>query len=137
MSLLSTVPGFTPPTNNHSVGTNPSRALYFAANGGDHYQNNTRIDGASTQNMWLPDIVAIVPTHIPDRNSPFKPPDTVSGLGSNVLQVPSKTDHARAAGRCTTMSGRRRPWEAAMLYSSVKSQCVDMPASSTRRRSCT
>ena len=25
-------------------------------------------------------IVAVVPTHSPDRNSPFKPPDTVSGL---------------------------------------------------------
>ena len=57
-SLLSTMPGFTPPTNNHSVGTNPSRALYFAVNGGDHYQNNTRIDGATTMNVWLPDIVA-------------------------------------------------------------------------------
>jgi hypothetical protein len=61
-SLLSTMPGFTPPTNNHSVGTNPSRALYFAVNGGDHYQNNTRIDGATTMNVWLPDIVAMVPT---------------------------------------------------------------------------
>src|SRR3954451_21227878 len=61
-SLLSTVPGFTPPTNNHSVGTNPSRALYFSVNGGDHYQNNTRIDGATTMNVWLPDIVAMVPT---------------------------------------------------------------------------
>src|SRR5438477_5815209 len=61
-SLLSTIPGFTPPTNNHSVGTNPSRALYFAVNGGDHYQNNTRIDGATTMNVWLPDIVAMVPT---------------------------------------------------------------------------
>jgi len=61
-SLLSMVPGFTPPTNNHSVGTNPSRALYFAVNGGDHYQNNTRIDGAVTMNVWLPDIVAMVPT---------------------------------------------------------------------------
>jgi succinyl-CoA:acetate CoA-transferase len=25
-------------------------------------------------------IVAVVPTHSPDRNSPFKPPDTVSGV---------------------------------------------------------
>lgn len=61
-SLLATMPGFTPPQNNHSVGTNPSRALYFAVNGGDHYQNNTRIDGATTMNVWLPDIVAMVPT---------------------------------------------------------------------------
>jgi hypothetical protein len=61
-SLFTMLPGFTPPTNNHSVGTNPSRALYFAVNGGDHYQNNTRIDGATTMNVWLPDIVAMVPT---------------------------------------------------------------------------
>src|SRR5262245_42191534 len=61
-TLLSTVPGFSPPTNSHSVPTNPSRALFFNVNGGDPYQNSTRIDGASTLNVWLPDIVAIVPT---------------------------------------------------------------------------
>jgi hypothetical protein len=58
-SLFTMLPGFTPPTNNHSVGTNPSRALYFAVNGGDHYQNNTRIDGATmdtgrTSWRWCP-----------------------------------------------------------------------------------
>ncbi len=61
-SLLATVPGMTPPTSAHSVGTNPSRALTFFANGGDYLENNSRIDGAAVMNMWLPDIVALVPT---------------------------------------------------------------------------
>ena len=60
--LLSTVPGMTPMTNQHSVSSNPSRALYFAVNGGDHYQNDTRVDGASVNNPWLPDIAALNPT---------------------------------------------------------------------------
>jgi len=101
-SLLSTVPGFTPPTNNHSVGTNPSRALYFAVNGGDHYQNNTRIDGATTMNVWLPDIVAMVPTleSIATVNISTNSFDAESGFtgGASVgVQTKSGTDQLHGA----------------------------------------
>src|SRR5262249_52340204 len=41
-SLLTTVPGFSPPTNSHSVPTNPSRALFFNVNGRRPYPNRTR-----------------------------------------------------------------------------------------------
>jgi len=62
-NLLNTVPGITPVTSNsHSVGTNPSRAMFFRANGADSYQNDERIDGASTQNMHQRDNAALVPT---------------------------------------------------------------------------
>jgi hypothetical protein len=101
-SLLSTVPGFTPPTNQHSVGSNPSRGLYFAVNGGDHYQNNTRIDGASTMNVWLPDIVALLPTleSIASVNVATNSFDAETGFtgGGNVgVQTKSGTNQLHAA----------------------------------------
>ena len=45
--LLRTVPGFRPPSNAHSVPTNPARALTFNTNGVSYSINNTRIDGAA------------------------------------------------------------------------------------------
>jgi hypothetical protein len=61
-ALFRTLPGFRPPTNEHSVPTNPSRALAFNVNGASRSINNTRLDGASSTNVWLPHIVAYVPT---------------------------------------------------------------------------
>lgn len=59
--LFVTIPGFSPPRNAHSVPANPSRALQFNVNGTSSSSNNTRIDGASSTNVWLPHIVAYVP----------------------------------------------------------------------------
>src|SRR2546425_1205154 len=60
--LLRTVPGFRPPSNAHSVPTNPARALTFNVNGASYSINNTRIDGAANNAPWLPHISAFVPT---------------------------------------------------------------------------
>jgi hypothetical protein len=60
--LFRTLPGFRPPSNAHSVPTNPSRALAFNVNGTSQSINNTRIDGASSTSPWLPHIVGFVPT---------------------------------------------------------------------------
>ncbi len=60
--LLKTIPGFRPPTNHHSVPTNPSRALGYNINGVSYSINNTRIDGASSIAPWLPHMTAFVPT---------------------------------------------------------------------------
>ncbi len=60
--LLRTLPGFRPPTNAHSVPTNPSRALTFNSNGVSQSINNVRIDGASSNAPWLPHITSFVPT---------------------------------------------------------------------------
>jgi len=60
--LLRTVPGFRPPSNAHSVPTNPARALTFNVNGASYSINNTRIDGAANNAPWLPDVSAFVPT---------------------------------------------------------------------------
>ncbi len=59
--LLRTLPGFSPPSNAHSVPTNPARALTFNVNGSSRSSNNTRIDGASSTNIQVPWIVAYIP----------------------------------------------------------------------------
>jgi hypothetical protein len=59
--LFGTLPGFTPPADAHSVPSNPSRALTFNVNGASNQGNNTRIDGVSSTNIWLPHVVAYVP----------------------------------------------------------------------------
>lgn len=60
--LFRTLPGFRPPTNAHSVPTNPSRALTTNVNGVSQSINNTRIDGASSIQPWLPHASAFIPT---------------------------------------------------------------------------
>jgi hypothetical protein len=59
--LFKTLPGFTPPADAHSIPSNPSRALVFNVNGASQSSNNTRIDGVSTTNIWLPHVAAYVP----------------------------------------------------------------------------
>ena len=60
-NLFITLPGFTPPSNAHSVPSNPSRALTFNVNGTTRSSVNVRIDGASATNVWLPHISSYVP----------------------------------------------------------------------------
>jgi hypothetical protein len=59
--LFRVLPGFTPPDDAHSIPSNPSRALVFNVNGSSDSSNNTRIDGVSTTNVWLPHVAAYVP----------------------------------------------------------------------------
>lgn len=59
--LFRTLPGFSPPEDAHSIPSNPSRALVFNVNGASRSSNNTRIDGVSSTNIWLPHVVAYVP----------------------------------------------------------------------------
>jgi hypothetical protein len=61
-NLFDTLPGFTPPEEVHSIQSNPSRSLQFNVNGVSASINNTRIDGASSINPWLPHITAYVPS---------------------------------------------------------------------------
>ena len=60
-NLLVTVPGVSPPANQHSVAANPSRGLTFNVNGSTRNSNNVRIDGALANNIWLPHVTAYVP----------------------------------------------------------------------------
>jgi hypothetical protein len=60
-NLLITIPGFTPPSNAHSISANPSRALNFNVNGASRNSNVVRIEGAAAPNVWLPHVSAYVP----------------------------------------------------------------------------
>src|SRR6266545_1166411 len=59
--LFKILPGISPPVEPHSIPSNTSRALEFNINGASKSSNNTRIDGVSTTNVWLPHIAAYVP----------------------------------------------------------------------------
>ena len=59
--LFKTLPGFSPPADAHSVPSNPSRSLVFNVNGASRSSNNTRIDGVSSTNIWLPHVTAYIP----------------------------------------------------------------------------
>ena len=56
------LPGFSPPSNSHSIPSNPSKALEFHVNGTSDDQNSTRVDGVSTYNILLPHVVSYIPT---------------------------------------------------------------------------
>ncbi|MBM3786793.1 MAG: carboxypeptidase regulatory-like domain-containing protein [Acidobacteria bacterium] len=60
-ALFLTIPGISPPSTPHSVPSNPSRAMSWSTNGNNTASNNTRIDGASATNVWLPHIASYVP----------------------------------------------------------------------------
>ncbi len=60
-NLFKTLPGITPPENAHSIPSNPSRSMVFNVNGTSRSSNNTRIDGVSTTNIWLPHVTGYVP----------------------------------------------------------------------------
>ncbi|MCW5965470.1 MAG: carboxypeptidase regulatory-like domain-containing protein [Bryobacterales bacterium] len=60
-ALFVTIPGISPPTTPHSVPSNPSRSMQWTTNGNNTAANNTRIDGASATNIWLPHIASYVP----------------------------------------------------------------------------
>ncbi|MGI8785395.1 MAG: TonB-dependent receptor domain-containing protein [Acidobacteriota bacterium] len=61
-ALFETLPGFSTPEDAHSIQTNPSRSLVFNVNGASRSSNNTRIDGASSTNVWVPHVTAYVPS---------------------------------------------------------------------------
>jgi hypothetical protein len=61
-SLYITLPGFTPPTADHSESGNPGDTLFVSVNGVSGSNNNTRIDGVSDIYAWLPEIAAYAPS---------------------------------------------------------------------------
>ncbi len=60
-SLLIEVPGITPPEDANSGAANPARGLTMSASGTPRNMNNIRIDGASSNNVWLPYVAGYVP----------------------------------------------------------------------------
>ncbi len=101
--LFKTLPGFTPPADAHSIPSNPSRALVFNVNGTSDSSNNTRIDGVSTTNVWLPHVAAYVPAleSLETVNVVTNSFDAEQGLagGSAInVQIKSGTNQFRGSG---------------------------------------
>jgi hypothetical protein len=61
-SLFLILPGFSPPTEQHSESGNPADTMMFNANGMSGSNNSTRIDGVSDIYAWLPEITAYTPS---------------------------------------------------------------------------
>ncbi len=59
--LFGTIPGFSIPTSGLTHGASPSRSLRFNVNGTSSFSSQTRIDGATSVHIWLPDGVGYVP----------------------------------------------------------------------------
>ncbi len=101
--LFKTLPGFTPPADAHSIPSNPSRALVFNVNGASDSSNNTRIDGVSTTNIWLPHVAAYVPAleSLETVNVVTNSFDAEQGLagGSAInVQIKSGTNQLKGSG---------------------------------------
>ncbi len=100
--LFRMLPGFSPPTNAHSIPTNPSRALRFNVNGASDAANNTRIDGASSTVIQLPWVVSYIPSleAIETVNVVTNSFDAEQGLAGGAaisLQTRSGTNELRGA----------------------------------------
>jgi len=99
--LFKVLPGFTPPEDAHSIPSNPSRALVFNVNGSSRSSNNTRIDGVSTTNVWLPHVAAYVPAleSLEAVNVVTNSFDAEQGLaGGSVINVQIKSGTNKLTG---------------------------------------
>jgi Carboxypeptidase regulatory-like domain/TonB dependent receptor/TonB-dependent Receptor Plug Domain len=115
--LLRTLPGITPPDNAHSIPTNPSRALQYNVNGTNSSSNNTRIDGASQYNIFLPHVTAYVPAleSIETVNVVTNNFDAEQGLAGGAavnVQIKSGTNkiHGSAFEYHDNHLTKARPW---------------------------
>jgi hypothetical protein len=101
--LFKTIPGFTPEDSEpHSIPSNPSRALEFNVNGASKSTNNTRIDGVSSTNIWLPHVTAYVPAleSIETVNVVTNNFDAEQGLAGGAaisVQIKSGTNNLRGS----------------------------------------
>jgi outer membrane receptor protein involved in Fe transport len=101
-NLFVTVPGISPPENMHSVAVNPARGLAFSSNGTTRNANSIRIEGAISNNLWLPHVAAYVPAleaieSVGVTTSTFDADQGLSGgMSANVL-IKSGTNQVRGS----------------------------------------
>lgn len=101
--VLVTIPGFSPPSNAHSVPTNPSRALQSNVNGAPTAGVNVRLDGASSQQSWLPHISAYVPSleaieTVNVVTNSFSAEQGLAGGAAINVQIKSGTNEVHGSG---------------------------------------
>jgi carboxypeptidase family protein/TonB-dependent receptor-like protein len=93
-SLLNLVPGATPARFQNANTDTPERALTTNVNGTARNNNNTRLDGATSVNIWLPHHSAYVPASesIQEVNISTNNFDAAQGLaGGAAIQVITKS----------------------------------------------
>ncbi len=61
-ALLIAVPGVSPPTNMHTLSSNPVRSYALAANGGSISGTTVSVDGAASRNVPNPHVAAYLPS---------------------------------------------------------------------------
>ncbi len=115
--MFRTLPGINPPSNAHSIPTNPSRALQYNVNGTSSSSNNVRIDGASQYNIFLPHVTAYVPSleAIETVNVVTNNFDAEQGLAGGAavnVQIKSGTNkiHGSAFEYHDNNNTKARPW---------------------------
>ncbi|RPI56521.1 MAG: hypothetical protein EHM55_05055 [Acidobacteria bacterium] len=116
-NLFVTVPGISPPENMHSVAVNPARGLAFSSNGTTRNANAIRIEGAISNNLWLPHVAAYVPAleaieSVGVTTSTFDADQGLSGgMSANVL-IKSGTNelHGSAFDYFYNESMKSRPY---------------------------
>src|SRR5262245_7981630 len=97
------VPGISPPENMHSVAVNPARGLGFNSNGTTRNANAIRIEGAISNNLWLPHVAAYVPAleaieTVSVLTSSFDADLGLSGGMSANVVIKSGTNQLRGSG---------------------------------------
>ena len=102
-NLLVTVPGLSPPSNQHSVAVNPTRGLTFSAEGTSRNSNSTRIDGAIANSPWLPHVTAYTPAleaiqAVSVVTGSFDADLGLSGGSAVTLQMKSGTNDLHGSG---------------------------------------
>ena len=116
-NLFVTLPGVSPPTSGHSIPSNPTRAVQFSVNGTSRSNNNTRIDGASVTNIWLPHMTGYTPAleAIEQVNITTNAMDAEQGLAGGAainLSIKSGTNeiHGSAFEYHTNQHIKAYPW---------------------------
>ena len=96
--LVRVVPGFNPPSDAHSIPSNPSRSLAFNSNGTSQYGNDTKIDGVSQYNIWLPENAAYIPSAdaiqtVNIATNTFDPEQGLAGGSTTNVEIRSGTNN--------------------------------------------
>src|SRR5712691_2262674 len=127
------LPGFAPPSNSHSIPTNPARSLEFTVNGTSDDQNNTRIDGVSTTHIQLPHVVSYIPTleSIQEVNVVTNSMDAEQGLAGGAavnVQTRSGSNAIHGSGFAHYTDQHLKAWP--MRFGDVALNTGDKPQAS-------
>jgi hypothetical protein len=102
-NLFVTIPGVSPPQNIHSVAVNPARGLIFSSGGTTQNANAIRIEGAISNNLWLPHVAAYIPAleaidTVSVVTSTFDADEGLAGGMSANVRIKSGTNELHGSG---------------------------------------